>query len=61
MKIFINYDNEDLWCTFSKERIELGEKYIIVEEDYLGDIIEKVYKLEYAPEDNPDDDIYISE
>lgn len=61
MKIKINYNNDDLWCLYSKERIEIGEKYAIVEEDCLGDIIEKVYKIEYCPiENNEDDDLYIA-
>ena len=60
MKIFINHDNEDLWCCFSKERIE---KYAEIEEDYLGEIIYKTYKLEYAPSENEleDEEPWISD
>ena len=59
MKVRINYDNDEIFCTYSKERIEIGEKYAIVEEEYLGQIILKPYKLENLPED--DEDIYISD
>lgn len=61
MKIKINYENESLFCCYSKERIELGEKYVEIEEEYGDEIIKKVYKLEYCPEENEEDDIYISE
>ncbi len=55
MKIKTNLDNDDLWCVYSKEKIEIGEKYAEIEEDYLGDIIIKQYKLDYIPtEDNED-------
>lgn len=51
MKLKTNLDNDDLWCLYSKERIEIGEKYVEVEEDYLGVTIIKTYKPEYAPTD----------
>ena len=44
MKIKINYNNENLYCIYSKELIEIDEKYIEVIEDCLGDEIPKTYK-----------------
>ena len=44
MKVRINSNNNDLWCLYSKELIEIGEKYIEVIEDCLGDEILKTYK-----------------
>lgn len=44
MKVRINSNNNDLWCLYSKELIEIGEKYIEVMEDCLGDLIPKTYK-----------------
>lgn len=60
MKIKINHDNENLWCAYSKERIEIGEKYVEVEEDCLGEIIIKSYKIDCAPseEDIEEDEEY---
>ena len=54
--IKINYNDDNVYCTYSKEKIEIGEKYIIIfEEIYNKEIIDKPYKLEYAPieEDEP--------
>ena len=42
-----NYTNVDLWCIYSKERIRIGEKYILVFERYRNEWIEKAYKVEY--------------
>lgn len=42
-----NYVNPNLWCTYSKERIRIGEKYILVFERYRNEWIEKAYKVEY--------------
>ena len=44
MKIRINSTNNDLWCIYTKELIEIGEKYIEVIENCLGDEIPKTYK-----------------
>lgn len=44
MKIRINSNSNELYCIYSKELIEVGEKYIEVKEDYLGDVIIKTYK-----------------
>ena len=42
-----NYTNSSLYCYYSKERIVIGEKYIVVFERYNEDWIEKIYKAEY--------------
>lgn len=47
MKIRINHNNNDLWCLYSKEQIEIDEKYIEVVENCLGDEIIKEYKYWY--------------
>ncbi len=48
MKIRIkrNYNNDDLWCVFSKERIQVDEKYIEVTEDVLDEEIIKTYAFD---------------
>lgn len=47
-----NYDNDELYCTYSKEKIEIGEKYGIVEDIiYNNEIVRTSYKLEHLPED----------
>lgn len=61
MRVKINYNNDDLFCVYSKQRIEIGEKYIeIIERDSQGTFA-KTYKLEYAPAENEDEDPYISD
>ena len=59
MKILINEDNNDLYCTFSKEPIYVGEKYIEIVEYYMGEPIVKTYKLENAPIDPSEEEPYI--
>lgn len=44
MKIRVNNNNDDLWCIYSKEKIDIGERYIEVYENYLNDEIRKTYK-----------------
>ena len=43
MKVFRNYNCNDLFCVFTKEPIEIGEKYIEVTEICLGEEIIKTY------------------
>lgn len=43
----LNVDDYNLYCIYSKERIKVGEEYILVVENYCGDPIENAYKLEY--------------
>ena len=63
IKVKFNDSNEELFCTFSKERIQLGEKYaLLVEQMYDGEIIELPYKLENLPDesefDSEDDELF---
>jgi len=51
VKIKLNINNHNLWCTETKEKIELGEEYALVAEDYLQQTIWKPYKKEYIPID----------
>jgi len=64
IKVRYNDANEELFCTFSKERIQLGEKYaILLTQMYSGEIEELVYKLENLPcEDEFEDEetVFIS-
>lgn len=63
MKIKTNYDDHDLYCHYSKEKIVLGEKYVsVVETDCYG-AYEKTYKVEYWEEieSEEDEEVYISE
>ena len=55
MKILTNIDNDELYCTYSKERIEVGQKYALVDEECMGEVIEKPYKLENIPSENEDE------
>ena len=51
-------DNDELWCVGCKERINIGEKFIIIVEDYFGDKIKKAYHLDELclPEMEDDDE-----
>jgi len=42
-----NYTDENLWCVYSKVKIEIGEEYILIIEHYQCEKIEKAYKLEF--------------
>jgi len=63
IKVKYNDGNEDdekkdeLYCVCCKERINLGEKYIIVLEEDGDEIIQKPYHLDHVPED--DEEVYI--
>ena len=46
MKIRTNYNNDSLYCLYWKELIPIGERYIEVKEDYLGEEITKIYSYE---------------
>jgi hypothetical protein len=45
-----NDNNDELYCTYSKERIQIGEKfaYLIIEA-YEGEVEKIPYKLENLP------------
>jgi hypothetical protein len=50
MKVKFNDNFDDLFCCNCKERIHLGEKFVIVKEDCYGEKIEKEYHPECLPE-----------
>ena len=57
IKVRYNDENEELFCTYSKERIQLGEKYaLLVVQMYDGEIEELAYKLENLPTEDEADD-----
>jgi hypothetical protein len=49
--IRINHNNEDLWCDYCKERINLGDKYAIVYEEVYGDeLVDHINHLDCIPD-----------
>jgi len=42
-----NYTNTALFCYYSKEKIHVGEKYVVSFERNNDEWIEKIYKAEY--------------
>jgi hypothetical protein len=61
VKFKINDIDYNLYCTYSKEIIDIGEKYAEIERNYEGEILLLPYKLEYVPEDVEDEEPYICE
>jgi len=60
--IKFNDSEENLFCLYCKQRIEIGEKFgIILEQLYSGEVIRKEYHIGCLPE-TPDesDEIWIS-
>lgn len=56
-RIKVNLNQDDLFCVYSKERIQINEKYVEVTEQYLGEEITQSYKLDCCPtEDDLDED-----
>ena len=47
MKIRTNHTNKNLWCCYSKERIDIDERYVEVNESYFDEEIIKTYKYIY--------------
>ena len=47
MKVKINYNNDNLYCLYWKEKIDIGERYIEVIEHYLEDEIVKTYRYDH--------------
>ena len=41
VEVKINYDNDELFCSVCKNRIEIGEKFIVILEELLEDSIER--------------------
>lgn len=51
MKVQYNDNNENLYCVNCKRRINIGEKYIVVDEEIYGnEIIKKEFHPECVPE-----------
>lgn len=61
MKLRYNDCREDIYCLECKELIKISEKYVIIDEYYLGEVIEKYYHIQHCPVENEEDEIYISE
>lgn len=47
VKIRTNNNIPNLWCIYSKERIDIGERYVEVNESYLEEEVIKTYKYIY--------------
>lgn len=60
MKICINNYRDDLYCVSCKELILIGQKYIIFEENYMGDTITKEYHVDHVPVIDETDTPYIA-
>lgn len=60
-RIKINKDRDELFCIYSKERINIGERYVEIEEENYGEVIVKSYKPEYAPTEDDFEDLYVGE
>ena len=57
VRVRFNDSDEELFCTFSKERIQLGEKYaILLTQLYSGEVESLVYKLENLPAEDEYDE-----
>jgi hypothetical protein len=53
VKIYYNDENDELYCVFDKERIEIGEKYaVLYTQMYDGTVEELVYRLDNLPCEN---------
>lgn len=63
MEVRINEFHNDLYCFYCKEKIELGEKYVVVKEEmYDGEIVEKYYHLdEMCTPETEEDDLMLEE
>lgn len=51
MKVQYNNDNDELFCIECKQRINIGEKFIIVQEKIYGD---EIVKKEFHPQCLPE-------
>jgi hypothetical protein len=59
VKVYYNDSNDELYCVFDKERINIGEKYaVLYTQMYSGEVEKLVYRLENLPtQDEFEDDI----
>ena len=55
MKVKINNDIDDLFCCHCKSRINIGEKYIEISENYFDEKIIKEYHCSCVPEMEDDE------
>lgn len=56
MKSRINEDDENLYCVWCKNKINLGEKFIIAPEELYDDtVVLKNYHVECLPEMEDDE------
>ena len=55
MKVLYNDENDNLWYIGCKEKINLGEKYLILKEDYFDGKLEKIYHPQCVPEMEDDE------
>ena len=54
MKIKYNDSHDDLWCVECKRRIEIGQKYAEVEEEYGFEKVKKHMHVECLPAEEED-------
>ena len=55
VRVKVNWHDHNLYCCYSKERIEIGEEFCVVyEELYDAQIVEKAYKKENLPIEEDD-------
>lgn len=63
VEVKINYQEDDLFCSVCKNRINLTEKYLVILEETLEDLVERkpvhLDCVEETPSD--EDDVFIGE
>lgn len=47
MKVKVNHNNDNLYCVYWKEKISIGERYVEVVEECLGEEIIKTYRYDH--------------
>jgi len=55
MKVKYNDNYDDLFCCFCKERINIGDKYVRIQETYQGEKYSKDFHPECLPEMEDDE------
>jgi hypothetical protein len=56
-EVKINYNNDELYCMECKERIEIGEKYIIIiDQLYDGEVTRRFLHLDCLEETYEEDE-----
>jgi len=59
IKILTNYD-DNLWCIECKQKIKITEKFALIYDTDRFGVFEKCYHLNCLPENEEDNEIYIS-